>query len=40
VNYTVLQLDGENQVISAAKLRTGHRRTTDEILLLLAGKLL
>lgn len=42
VNYTMPQLDGGNtcQVISTVKLRTGYRRTTDELLLLLTGKLL
>jgi len=45
VNYTMLQLDGGNicQVISAistVRLHTGYRRTTDELLLLLAGKFL
>ena len=41
VNYTLPQLDGGNtcQVISTAKLRRGYRRTTDELLLWLAGKL-
>jgi hypothetical protein len=41
MNY-MPQLDRGNdcQVIGTVKLRTGYRYTTDELLLLLAGKLL
>ena len=42
MNYTMPQLGGGNtcQVIDTVKLRTRYRYTTDELLLLLAGKLL
>jgi hypothetical protein len=41
MSRNIIPVNGETcQVISTAKLHTGYRRTTDEILLLLEGKFL